>query len=297
MATNTWTNTSTVILTNAVLEAFTAMIQPLTSFASDFSAAAAQRGSAVRVLYIPSQGSGAVDFAGSYAAGNTNAAGVDVVINKHKFVSWGLTDVEFAVNNLIRIEQFGRQFGYLLAKSVLQDIWSIITAANFGAPIFTGAASTFDSNDLIAIKTIIDNLYWPEFDRLGVLSPAYYNGLLGDSDVRLAYAIGSTLPGQQGKLTEIVGFTLNQSALIPSNGENLTGFVARPDAMAVACRYLDPQPGNTYLSAFALTNDAGFTLGFRDYYNNDSGQRTQAVEANYGYTMVNPSALGRITSA
>jgi hypothetical protein len=297
MVTNTWTQTSTVILTNAVLESFTAAIQSLTSFASDFSAAAAQRGSAVRVLYIPSQGAGAIDFAGSYAAGNTSANGVDVIINKHKFISWGLNDVEYAVNNLIRIEQFGKQFGYLLAKSVLQDIWSVITNANYGAAIFTGAASTFDVNDLITIKTAIDNLYWPEFDRLGVFTPAYYNGILGVEGARLAYAIGSTLPAQQGKLTEIVGFNLNQSALVPANGENLVGFVARPDAMAVACRYLEPQPGNTYLSAFSLTNVAGFTLGFRDYYNNDSGQRTQAIEANYGYTIVNNSALKRLTSA
>src|SRR5260221_278331 len=297
MATNTWTNTSTVILTNAILEAFTAAIQPLTSFASDFSAAAAQRGSAVRVLYIPSQGAGASDFAGSYSAGNATGQGGDVGINKHKFVSWGVNDVEIAVNNLIRIEQFGKQFGYLLAKSVLQDIWSIVTNANYGTAIFTGASTTFDVNDLIAIKTSIDNLFWPEFDRLAVLAPAYYNGILGDEAARLAYAIGSTMPAQQGKLTEIVGFTLNQSALVPANAENLVGFVARPDAMAVACRYLAPQPGNTYLSAFALTNDAGFTLGFRDYYNNDSGQRTQAVEANYGYTKVNTDALRRVTSA
>jgi hypothetical protein len=85
--------------------------------------------------------------------------------------------------------------------------------------------------------------------------------------------------------------------LIPGNSANLVGFVTLPDAMAVAMRYLAPQPGNTYLSAFAVTNDAGFTLGFRDYYNNDGGFRTQVLEANYGYAVVNPNALRLITSA
>src|SRR5260221_2183988 len=257
MATNTWTNTSTVILTNAILEAFTAAIQPLTSFASDFSAAAAQRGSAVRVLYIPSQGAGASDFARSYSAGNTTAQGVDVVINKHQFVSLGVNDVEIAVNNLIRIEQFGKQFGYLLAKSVLQDIWSIVTNANYGTAIFTGASTTFDVNDLIAIKTSIDNLFWPEFDRLAVLAPAYYNGLLGDEAARLAYAIGSTMPAQQSKLTQIVGFTLKQNALVSANAENLVGFVARPDAMAVGFRFPAPPPRHTLFGALSFTQYCG----------------------------------------
>jgi hypothetical protein len=50
---NNFTNTGSVILTTAALNAFTAALQPIRSFASDFSAAASQRGTAVRVNLYP----------------------------------------------------------------------------------------------------------------------------------------------------------------------------------------------------------------------------------------------------
>src|SRR5438552_11151518 len=116
---NTFTNTGSVILTTAALEAFTAALQPIKSFASDFSAAAAQRGTSVRVTFIPSQAD-AVDFAGDYtAAPGSSATGVDIPINRQKFVSWNLTDLESSLNQLIRIEMFGRQYGWKLGKAVL----------------------------------------------------------------------------------------------------------------------------------------------------------------------------------
>jgi len=308
MANDTFTNTATVILTNAALEAFTAVLQPLTSFATDFSAAAAQRGNAVRVLFIPSQVA-AQNFTGSYASLGETATGIDVTISQHKFVSWSLTDVELAVNNLLKIEQFGRQFGFNLGKAVLQDIWSLLVLSNYNSGsvsgtagsgfVFVGSANTFDSDNIVDIKSAVDALYWPEFGRKIVLSPTYYNGLLQDTTVKLASAIGvigSTTPAQSGKLPSLSGFEIDASAVIPANGQNVQGFVCLPDCMAVAMRYLQPQPGNTYLSAFAVTNEAGFTLGFRDYYNNDGGYRTQALEANYGYSAVNPNALQLIAS-
>src|SRR6266481_9251522 len=100
---NVFTNTGSVILTAAALDAFTAVLQPIKSFASDFSAAASAKGTSVRVTFIPSQAN-ATDFAGDYTANSGSTAnGVDIPINRQKYVSWPLTDVEASLNQLIRI--------------------------------------------------------------------------------------------------------------------------------------------------------------------------------------------------
>jgi hypothetical protein len=297
---NTFTNTGSVILTAAALEAFTAALQPIKSFASDFSAAASAKGTSVRVTFIPSQAD-ASDFGGDYTANSGSSAnGVDIPINRWKYVSWPLTDLESSMNQLIRIEMFGRQYGFKLAKAVLQDIWSIVTNANYGPAIFTGASATFDTDSVVDIDTALDALFWPDMDRKLILNNQYYNALIKDPSAKQAQAIGmigSSAPLQSGHLPNLLGQEVFESMLVPTNGENLVGFAAMPDAMGVAMRYMEPQPGNTYFQAAPVSNEAGMTLGFRDFYDNKSGTRYQVLEANYGFKVINPVALGRLVSA
>ena len=297
---NTFTNTGSVILTAAALEAFTAALQPIKSFASDFSAAASAKGTSVRVTFIPSQAD-ASDFNGDYTANSGSTAnGVDIPINRWKYVSWPLTDLESSMNQLIRIEMFGRQYGFKLAKAVLQDIWSIVTAANYGAPVFTGASATFDTDSVVDIDSALDALFWPDTDRKLILNNLFYNALIKDPSAKQAQAIGmvgSEAPLQSGHLPNLLGQEVFESMLVPTNGENLVGFAAMPDAMGVAMRYMEPQAGNTYFQAAPVSNEAGMTLGFRDFYDNKSGTRYQVLEANYGFKVINPAALGRLVSA
>jgi hypothetical protein len=297
---NTFTNTGSVILTSAAFNAFMAALQPIRTFASDFSAAASQKGTSVRVTYIPTQ-SGATDWAGDYTANTgSSATGVDVLINRHKFVAWPLTDKELSLNQLIRIEMFGRQYGYQLGKAVLQDIWSVVTNANYGAPVFTGVSTLFDSDSVVDIDGALDAFFWPDMDRKLILNNLYYNSLIKDPAVKQAQAIGMAgvdAPLQSGHLPNLLGIEVFESMLVPGNSENLVGFAAMPDAMAVAMRYLEPQEGNLYYQAAPVTNESGMVIGFRDFYDNKSGTRYQALECNYGFTVVNPAALKRLTSA
>jgi hypothetical protein len=297
---NTFTNTSSIILTSAALEAFIAALTPIKSFANDFSAEAAAKGTGVRVAFIPSQAD-AADFAGDYTANSgSTASGIDILVNRWKYVSWQLTDLESSINQLVRIESFGRQYGFKLGKAVLQDIWSVVTNANYGSAVFTGASSTFDSDSVVDIDSALDVLYWPDVDRKMILNNLYYNSLIKDPSVKQAQAIGmagADTPVQSGHLPNLLGIEVFESMLVPANSENLVGFAAMPDAMGVAMRYMQPQPGNTYFQAAPVTNESGMTLGFRDFYDNKSGTRWQVLEANYGYKVINPAALKRIVSA
>src|SRR5258705_4961385 len=217
----TFTNTSSVILTTAALEAFTAALQPITSFATSLDAAAAQRGSSVRVTFIPSQAD-ATDFGGDYTVNSGSAAtGVDILINRWKYVSWPMSDVEVRLNQLVNIQMFGRQYGWKLGKAVLQDIWSIVTNAIFGAAVFTGASTLFDSDSVVDIDSALDTFYWPDMDRKLILNNLYYNALIKDPAVKQAQAIGmagASGPLQSGHLPNLLGIEVFESMLVPGNG-------------------------------------------------------------------------------
>lgn len=290
---NNFINTLYTILTEAAIEAFTRILTPLDVFARNYSSDAVQRGDKVKVLWVPSQAV-ANDFTGSYAPGDATATGLDVVINRHKFISWSTTDDELAKNPIIEIQTFGRQMGSNLGVAVLQDIWSVITAVNFVRNTVVGTSDQFDSDILIDVKEQCDLQNWPFEGRNVVLNAGHYNGLLKDGSVKNAAAYGGTEAIRGGNLPAVVGFNgIYQSNLVPTLN-TMVGFATMPDAILVAMRYLAPQEGNTYFQAGPVTNEGGHTIGFRDFYENIQGRRIQVLEANYGFLRGNADALIRL---
>jgi hypothetical protein len=298
---NTLTNlTDTIIVDNAI-EAFTAAIAPLTAFANNVSPGPAEKGDKVKVLSVAAAAA-ATDFvpATGYTVQDSTAEGLDVSLNKHKFVSWGLNDTEISQNPQLSLERFGRQKGFQLAKAVLQDIWSVVTLANYGAAAFVGTATTFDSDDVVDIGKACDDADWPEDDRSLILSSAYHAALRKDQPIQDASAYGTNDVIRRGQIPSLDTFSaIYKSTLVPANAQNLVGFAAFPDAILVAMRYLMPQEGNKYFQAAAITdpNGSGFTIGFRDWYDENAGQRRKVLECVYGYLKGNGSAIKRITSA
>jgi hypothetical protein len=294
---NSMTNLgNTVLAQSYVLNAFKAAIAPFNAFSRNFSAEAVQRGDKIKVLSVPAQDA-AADFAGTYGVQDADAEGKDISINAHKYVSWGLTDTEIATMPQVQIETFFTQKGYQLAKAVLQDVLSAVTAANFGAAAYTGVAANFDSDDVIDIATACDTALMPDSMRSLILSGAYASSLLKDATVKGADSFGSADPIRAGVIGSLVGFDVMKSQLIPANSENLVGMAAYPDALLVAMRYLEPQDEGQLLAAEPVTEEGGITLGYRRWYNPASGQNVSVMECNYGFAVGNGSSLKRIISA
>jgi hypothetical protein len=297
---NTFTNTSFVILSGAIIEGFNQALLPLKAFSTDISPEPAQRGDVIRVLTVPNQGT-ATDWVptSGYVIGNASATGVDVTINKHKYVAWGMTDAELFTNNMLNLESFGRQQGAALGNAVMADILSIIIKANFPNQLIVGASSAFDSAQIAAARRAVQQLFWPASPRSVVLSSTYTQALFGDVALTLAYAIGSAQYAQEGKLPRYMGFDLIDSTVIDTSPADslLVGFAVNPNAIAVAMRYLEPQSEVPLTDVRVLTNDAGMTLVLKNWYNPDFAQNRMVVECNYGYAMTQATALLRLISA
>jgi hypothetical protein len=296
---NSITGVNDDIISQNVLSGFVKSIAPIMAFATDFSSDAARKGDKVSVLRDNTAIDAAADKTthAAYTIQDADSDAIEISLGQPKYVSWGLDDTEIAQSSVVNLEVYGRRKGNKLASTILADILSPITAANFGSAAFTGAASTFDADDVADIKSAADAADWDDMSRYLVLSPTYYNALLKDAGIQSADAFGGIEAIRQGKIPTLFGFGLIMSNLIPANGENLVGFASSGSGLATAFRYLQPQEGNTYNRAERLTDPSGMTLGLRDWYSNDTGVRNRVVECVYGKAVGIPTGILRLVSA
>lgn len=286
------------LISQAGLDAFIGAFAPMSAFTTDFDPAPASKSDTIQVPYVPAA-SAAADFvaATGYSRQDSTLNKRTITLNKHKFVSWYLSDVAMAKSPVATLERFGMQKGFQLAKAVFQDILSIVTNANFGATAHTGLAANFDYADVVDIKQSCDTAEMPEVPRALILGSSYYNALLKDSIVKDAGALGA-LANQTGSLPNLAGFSTHRSSLIPANAENLVGFAAYPSAIITAMRYLQPA-GRSQDGIYRPVADAntGITLGYREFFDNDKGEIVAVLECFYGYALGEAASLKRITSA
>ena len=295
---NSITGVNDDIIASNVLSGFISGIAPIMSLAADFSADAAKPGDKISVLRDNTAIDAAVDKTthAAYTIQDADSDSFEIALAQPKYVSWGLDDSEVANSSVVNLEVYGRRKGNKLASTILADILSPVTAANFGAAAFTGAASTFDADDVADISTAADLADWDE-DRYLVLSPAYYGALLKDAGIQSADAFGGIEAIRNGDIPTLLGFKIIMSNLIPANAENLVGFASSGTGLATAFRYLQPQEGNTYNRAERLSDPSGMTLGLRDWYSNDTGVRNRVVECVYGKAVGISTGILRMVSA
>lgn len=295
---NSTTGIQDDIIARSVLQGYTQTIAPLAAFATDFSDSAANPGDRVSVPRLNSAIDAALDksVGGAYTIQDIDSDAVEVVLSNHKYVSMGADDIEVENSSALVLERYGVRKGNLLAKTVLQDIWSEITLANFGAASFTGLASTFDEDDVADVAEDCDGADWNPDDRYLVLSPAYITALRKAGAIKDTSGYGYNAI-QSGDIPMLHGFKIIMSNVIPANGENLVGFATDGNGIASAFRYVAPQAGNKYTRAESLVGEGGQTLGLREWYSEDFGNRRIVVETNYGYETGIAAGIKRLVSA
>lgn len=295
---NSTTGIQDDIISRGVIQGFTTAIAPMAALNTLFSDDAAQKGDRVSVPRLASTLDAAADksVGGAYTIQDIDSDAVEILLNKHKYVSMGADDIEVANSSALVLERYGIRKGNLLAKTVAQDVFSEITNANFGAAAFTGAASTFDEDDVADIAEACDDDDMPADSRFLVLSNAYITALRKSGSIKDTSGYGYNAI-MSGNIPELHGFKVIPSNIIPANGENLVGFATDGSGIAAAFRYLAPQSGHKYERAEAVVGDGGITLGLRDWYSEDYGNRRTVMECVYGYETGLTAGIKRLVSA
>lgn len=294
---NTFTNLQDIRIADKFLKTFVAALTPLRAFSTDFSPEFSERGKTVNVPVVGGAGP-SYDFAGSYSQNkDSDVDSIPVILDRHKVQSLHLTDKEVSESSWPTMERLAEAKARQLAQDVLTDIWSIVTAANYGAAALTDVEATdFDSAKVLALRGACANRNMPVDSRALIINDAYYTNLLGDPKISQSYLAQMSAPSLiEARVPRIYGFDVYETTIMPENNEGLVGFAAHPRGMVVAMRYLRPLRPESYLESGAMSDpETGITLGYRRFYDNDSGKEIAAFECVYGFRRAIPEGIIRI---
>ncbi len=293
---NTLTNVKDIKVAQRALMPFMSNLLPVTAFSTDFSPLPADKLDTVRVPLVgaPSESS---DFAGDYSANaDSTVTVVPVTLNRHKYKTVHVTAKESAETALSVLETLVEAAAQQLAQDVLVDIFSCVTAANFGAPGLAAlAATSFDYKKVLSLREACGNAKMPPNPRSLVLDAGYYTNMLADDVVAKSFNLNLNAPAvTEGMVKRIAGFSLHETTLIPSDhAEKLVGFAAHSSAVAVAMRYL--QPVADYQQAGAVTDPTtGMTFGYLRFTDTRANKIFVTLECLYGFAPAKTDALKRI---
>ena len=287
------------IISQSALEAFAKKLAPLQAFSTSFNAEATRRGKTINVTTLDNTSS-ATAFSGTYSNQDVTYSTTAITLDQHLFCSWHLTDTQVSQSSALELERFGYQKGSDLADAVFQNILAEVTVANYDlAAGFSGAASTFDGDDVADLRQDLVDYNCPPDQCALVLSNSYFTALLKDGDISGYFDYGSADIIRDGRIPSLFGIGyIFETGSIPGNSENLIGFIAHPSAMAVAMRYLEPTNTQEYIAANRLYDEAsGMVLGYREFYEPSTGTQTAVLEAVFGKKVGVATNLRRMISA
>lgn len=295
---NTITDLKDVRISQNALLPWMETLLPLSAFSTNFSPDAADKLDTVKVPVIGAP-SASSDYAGDYTANaDSESSSVAVTLDRHKYKTVHLTAKEAATTSIPLLEKLVTTAAQQLAIDVMSDIFTSITAANFGTPAIPAiSAEDFGYKTIIKIREACAAAKMPQDSRALVLDNSYFSALLADDIVAKSFI---TPLAQQGvveaKVNRIAGFNVFETGCVPDNGENLVGFAAHPSSLAIAMRYLTPIAN--YDEAGAVTDPVtGLTFGYLRYTDTKSNKVYITLEALYGFKVVRPAGLQRIVSA
>lgn len=289
------------LILDAAMVAFTEMLTPLALFSTAFYDIPLKGTDKVEVPYYPLETAASKDFDGTYKFDvGSNTQSKEITVDRRKYQSLAWTSSELRRQPKLDPEQLGRMKGQKLAEDVLADIWGLITNANYGAAVFTGAATDFDVDDVIDIEVACNVAKWPNIGRGLILAPAYTGGLKKDMNANGGMATFAR--DGNGALINFPGmhsFSFANSNLIPGNAENLVGFASYMSAILIGFSPIEPAPEvMEKLSDYrVVSNDMGLSLEYRAWGDADTDTAKRTLEVNYGRSLGEVAALKRIVSA
>lgn len=296
---NTLTNTQNQIIADAAVLEFNLALAPLRAFSLDLSPSPQQPGATVTVPVFATRTAGA--FNGDYAGGDSTVVGVDVTLNQHIFNSAHVTDREVAESSIDYLGNLGKQGGRSVAKGVLDYFFGLVLAANFGntaADKVTKPTADFDAKTVADLRQKAVDKGMEPSDCALVLNSAAYTALLKDTTLTSSFYGGSEAV-RQGVIPSLFGFRqVIEAPTLPTNSQNLAGFVAAPQAIAGAMRYLRPYSTEGLADSGMVSDEqSGATLGFRVIPQQLAGKTHYVTEALFGAAKVDGKAMVRLVTA
>jgi hypothetical protein len=251
----------------------------------------------VQVPYYPLETTTSRQFDGSYnfAAGDAVVNALPVTVDQRPYQWLEFTSKELARNSVVDLGKILALKIEKLAEDVLNDIFSLVTVANYGAAILDTTAANFDISDLVDLRTALTGVQWPKSNRS---LDSTYEGALLKPQLQV-YAAGTDAALREGAVGRLAGFDIFDHPGMPTNAEKLAGCAILPYAILVAFAPVPPADEvRMRMSDYrAYTDpDTNLTLEYRAFGDPESDSVKQTIEVNYGKAKGDTAQLKRITN-
>ena len=221
---------SPAILAASVIASIKGKLPMLTSFSSVFSTLEGTAGKSVFVPLVGTSTASEFGSGGYLTQDDATLTGATVTL-KHFKVSSRFSPLD--------VKSYGAQYlvnaftptaANAIAEACLAEIGALVTNANFSSNAVTGSSLSYA--EVVTAKGVLDAAKASDTRAL-VVNSTYANNLLTDSQIAAAYALGAQVI-QTGQIGQIGGAKVYQWSSLPTNSENLAGFMCGSDSIAVA---------------------------------------------------------------
>lgn len=274
-----------------------AVLAPLSSYSFMVDA------STNRTVEVPVIGAmpDATDFAenNNYITENgTTATTVPVVVNKLKKGTFKLTKQNRRALNDASIQALWAEAIKAAIRAANADIMSAITATNFST-VQTTALVDMDLTAHGVLRNTLENLIGasPDARFTTVLSPAYYDALRLDPDLRQLFSAAGVVSPVTGAMVPMLDNCEIIKAVVPSNSQNLVGFIT--DRSGIAVGYLAQEDYESAIASVDNVTDpvTGITVALREEVKNGTDDIFCSAIVEYGYRNVYSKGIVRLRSA
>ena len=165
---------------------------------------------------------------------------------------------------------------------------------------YTGAASGFGIAGIGALRKVAVDCNWPESRRSIVLNSSYDQYAMLDTAVLNALNYGSNEAVREGRVPRVLGFDYYGGQYVPTNSENMGGFICLPSALLFGCAPIAPTPSvRAQLNAYEQFTipELDIVLSYREFADPQMDTDQTIIECSYGYTVGEQAALKRIVTA
>jgi hypothetical protein len=268
----------------------------LRAFTTDFSADIKDVGESVTTRVPTAVTAG--DASSGYTATDVTSTAKTITLDKHRHFTMAFTDLEVAKGGLEFLRRiFVRPAAHAVVNNMVDDTLALVTNANFGAAAFTGAASTFDADDVADLAETLTTAKVPKQNRFLMVKPTYYAALTKDSSIQVAMNYGGAEAIRENQIPRLHGFGVHQYTDIPANAENLVGLCGSQEGLLIAARQPVP-PSNWFGQVESATDpDTGLTIQIRAWYEGKDGKHYCTATIIYGVAVGVTANVKRLVSA
>ena len=262
-------------------------LAPLNAFSTDISSLAGRPGESITVPLFGAATATTFTQATDVMEQTGGAiTAITVTLNARKIVPVDITSQQLADSaNAGNYDAFASQMGAALTTMIFQDILSVFTVSNYGAPTTTASAN-FKLDAITAVRVALNSKKCPRIGRSLILDDSCESGLFSDTNIVLATNRGNGGTINNGDLGSLLGFQIYTPTAFPLNSISLIGIGVGKGAAAVAFRSLQGVvPMDDYEAAEVLTDSAtGISALYTRHWSRSQARYFMNLQALYGYS-------------